>query len=326
MSTGVCGEGCTSVGDQDDPGLVQSSRRFSFNVRWRSRVLYPVTRPRPHLVRPMPGPLSDRSDDELMTLAQAGVRDAFAVLVERHGRRIVQLCSRFVDDPEIGQEIAQETWLTVWSQRGSYQADGKFIVWLIAIRIRAFGDRLHPLLWCQRRARARRSDPARVGNTLSPASPHRRRRGRLDRRDRSHAGYAHDECCGVCHSASVVAVAPGPRRDGAGRRMGAPRRHRAAHWPDVQRATLRRESPPNLVRDKRSMPASKASRSDRSARSPSKRTWRSSTSWSGGWGTSKARRQAHEEAGSSSRRQRESLRRRPRERVDVLAGLFPLFE
>ena len=32
------------------------------------------------------------------------------------------------------------------------------------------------------------------------------------------------------------------------------RRHRAAHWPDIQRATLRRQSAPNLVRDRQSCP------------------------------------------------------------------------
>jgi RNA polymerase sigma-70 factor (ECF subfamily) len=68
-----------------------------------------------------------------MTLAQAGMRDALAMLVERHGRRIVQLCARFVGDTEIGEEIAQETWLIVWSQRANYRADGKFIVWLISV-------------------------------------------------------------------------------------------------------------------------------------------------------------------------------------------------
>jgi hypothetical protein len=40
--------------------------------------------PAPRLVKALPDPLPSRSDDELMTLAQAGVREAFGVLVERH--------------------------------------------------------------------------------------------------------------------------------------------------------------------------------------------------------------------------------------------------
>jgi len=87
--------------------------------------------PSPRLVRLAPDPLPERSDDELMTLAQAGVRDAFAVLVERHAERLVQTCSRFVNDPDVGAEIAQETWVGVWTQRARYRAEGKFVVWLI---------------------------------------------------------------------------------------------------------------------------------------------------------------------------------------------------
>ena len=87
--------------------------------------------PAPRLVRPMPEPLRDRSDDELMTLAQAGVRDAFAVLVERHAERLAQTCSRFVNDPHAGAELAQETWVALWAARSQYRADGKFVVWLL---------------------------------------------------------------------------------------------------------------------------------------------------------------------------------------------------
>jgi RNA polymerase sigma-70 factor (ECF subfamily) len=75
--------------------------------------------------------LPDRTDDELMTLAQAGVREAFAVLVARHAERLVQTCSRFVNDAAAGAELAQETWAAVWTARAQYRADGKFIVWLL---------------------------------------------------------------------------------------------------------------------------------------------------------------------------------------------------
>jgi RNA polymerase sigma factor (sigma-70 family) len=87
--------------------------------------------PPPRLVRLAPGLLPERSDDELMTLAQAGVRDAFAVLVERHAARLVRACSGFVDDSEAGAELAQETWVTIWTQRSQYRAEGRFVLWLI---------------------------------------------------------------------------------------------------------------------------------------------------------------------------------------------------
>jgi RNA polymerase sigma factor (sigma-70 family) len=87
--------------------------------------------PSPRLVRLVPGLLPERSDDELMTLAQAGMREAFTVLIERHADRLVQACSRLLNDADAGAELAQETWVTVWTQRSRYRAEGKFIVWLI---------------------------------------------------------------------------------------------------------------------------------------------------------------------------------------------------
>ncbi len=87
--------------------------------------------PSPRLVRLAPGSLLERSDDELMALAQAGVREAFAVLVERHAERLVRACSAFVHDSAAGVELAQETWVTIWAQRSHYRAEGRFVVWLI---------------------------------------------------------------------------------------------------------------------------------------------------------------------------------------------------
>lgn len=77
--------------------------------------------------------LSERSDDELMRLAQAGSRAAFASLVERHAQRVVGLCARFVNDAQAGQELAQDTWVAVWQNREHYQPGGGFVPWLVTI-------------------------------------------------------------------------------------------------------------------------------------------------------------------------------------------------
>ena len=67
-----------------------------------------------------------------MTLAQAGLREAFDVLVERHAARLVRTCARFAGDPDEAAELAQETWVGIWSQRAHYRPDGKFVVWLVS--------------------------------------------------------------------------------------------------------------------------------------------------------------------------------------------------
>jgi RNA polymerase sigma-70 factor (ECF subfamily) len=90
----------------------------------------------PRLVRvsePPQNALAERTDDELMQLAQAGLKSAFAVLVERHARRVVALCARFVNDAQLGRELAQDTWVMVWQRRESYRAEGGFVPWLVTV-------------------------------------------------------------------------------------------------------------------------------------------------------------------------------------------------
>ncbi len=90
----------------------------------------------PRLVRapdPPQAALAERSDDELMQLACAGLRSAFAVLVERYTLRVVNLCARFVNDAQLGRELAQDSWVLVWQGRDRYRGDGSFVAWLVTV-------------------------------------------------------------------------------------------------------------------------------------------------------------------------------------------------
>lgn len=80
---------------------------------------------------PTGAPLGGRTDDELMALAQAGSHDAFGALVERHARRVVLLCARFVGDGDLAAELAQATWVDLWFARARYRPEGQFVVWLV---------------------------------------------------------------------------------------------------------------------------------------------------------------------------------------------------
>lgn len=90
----------------------------------------------PRLVRPegtSRSALAERSDDELMTLTQAGARDAFEALVTRHAQRLVSLCARFLNDAQLGRDAAQDSWVLVWQRRERYRAEGRFLQWLITV-------------------------------------------------------------------------------------------------------------------------------------------------------------------------------------------------
>lgn len=75
--------------------------------------------------------LADRDDDALMLLAGAGRRDAFRVLVERHAQRVFRFCFRLTNDRGVAEEVAQETWLSIWNARQTYRPEGQFGVWLL---------------------------------------------------------------------------------------------------------------------------------------------------------------------------------------------------
>ena len=92
----------------------------------------------PRLVRapdPPQNALLQRSDDDLMELSRAGLRSAFAVLVERYAERVVNACGRFVNDANLGRELAQDTWVLVWQARDGYRpgGGGGFVSWLVTI-------------------------------------------------------------------------------------------------------------------------------------------------------------------------------------------------
>ena len=90
----------------------------------------------PRLVQATGAPgeeLVERSDDELMQLACAGVRKAFEVLVARHAQRLIQLCARFVHDEQLGRDLAQDVWVMAYQRRDSYRAEGRFLGWLITV-------------------------------------------------------------------------------------------------------------------------------------------------------------------------------------------------
>ncbi len=110
----------------------------------------------PRLVRPVPSgvPLEERSDDDLMILSQAGAREAFAVLIERHALRVAQTCSRFAGDVAEGIELGQETWVTIWERRSQYRPGTGFLVWLITAARNRCRNHLRGRQVAQRHAQA----------------------------------------------------------------------------------------------------------------------------------------------------------------------------
>jgi RNA polymerase sigma-70 factor (ECF subfamily) len=70
--------------------------------------------------------LRQRTDDQLMRLAAAGMLDAFNELVRRYQDRVRRYCARMLGSTPQGDDVAQELFLEIWRTRARYEEQGQF--------------------------------------------------------------------------------------------------------------------------------------------------------------------------------------------------------
>lgn len=77
---------------------------------------------------------SDKLIEQVLLLrCQIGDRDAFADLIERYGRPLRYFISSLLGNPEMAEDIFQETWLTVIGRISSLKKADAFPAWLYRI-------------------------------------------------------------------------------------------------------------------------------------------------------------------------------------------------
>ena len=74
-------------------------------------------------------------DAELVRLAQAGERDAFDAIVQRHQRRIYQLCYRFAGNHEDASDLAQDAFVRAFRALPKFKGDSALATWLHRIAV-----------------------------------------------------------------------------------------------------------------------------------------------------------------------------------------------
>ena len=82
------------------------------------------------------------SDEALMALCRDGDVAAFETLVQRRLRAVTGHIQRIVHDADEAQDLAQDVFFKVYTSRGSYTGEGKFITWLFRIATNAAIDHL----------------------------------------------------------------------------------------------------------------------------------------------------------------------------------------
>lgn len=84
---------------------------------------------------PPPPPAAPDGDLPLVERARAGDQHAFALLVHKYQRRIERLIARMVRDPDLVQDIAQETFLRAYRALHQFRGDAQFYTWLYRIAV-----------------------------------------------------------------------------------------------------------------------------------------------------------------------------------------------
>lgn len=72
-------------------------------------------------------------DAALMTAAQGGDETAFLVLYDRHAGRVRRLIQRWVSDPDVVDDLCQESWLRAYGGLGWFRGEAEFGSWLHTI-------------------------------------------------------------------------------------------------------------------------------------------------------------------------------------------------
>ncbi|MCF6284992.1 MAG: sigma-70 family RNA polymerase sigma factor [Candidatus Hydrogenedentes bacterium] len=76
---------------------------------------------------------SDPTDEELMAALARGDGQALAGLVERYQNDIFRFCLHYLKNVESAKEMAQETYLRIYSARARFEVSRKFKPWMLCI-------------------------------------------------------------------------------------------------------------------------------------------------------------------------------------------------
>ncbi|HET6455824.1 MAG TPA: sigma-70 family RNA polymerase sigma factor [Armatimonadota bacterium] len=76
-----------------------------------------------------------KSDEELVSQAQAGDEDAFDELVARHQDRVFALSYRILANAEDAADIQQETFVRAWTRLKTFKCQAAFSTWVHKITV-----------------------------------------------------------------------------------------------------------------------------------------------------------------------------------------------
>lgn len=86
-------------------------------------------------------------DEQLMARVKRGDRAALEALVRRHATPLLSFLSRIAAGRRDAEDLFQDTWVTVWARRSTFDTTRRFKPWLYRVAVSRCGDwrrRLRP--------------------------------------------------------------------------------------------------------------------------------------------------------------------------------------
>ena len=112
---------------------------------------------------------SDEDDHQLLAEARAGSRLALSRLIDRHQRAVRAFLRRVAADREEADDLAQETFVTAWSQLSAWRGQSTVRAWLLGIAWRKSSSAGRSLF--RRMARDRAWSEAEALSPIGATSP-----------------------------------------------------------------------------------------------------------------------------------------------------------
>jgi RNA polymerase sigma-70 factor (ECF subfamily) len=82
------------------------------------------------------------SDAAVVEAVKAGDNEAYRQLVDRHKRKLYGVMIRIVGDPDVAEELAQETFVKAFAGISKFREDSTFGTWLVQIGVHVARDHI----------------------------------------------------------------------------------------------------------------------------------------------------------------------------------------
>jgi RNA polymerase sigma-70 factor (ECF subfamily) len=82
----------------------------------------------------------EETERELVEACQRGEREAFRTLFEKHKDRVYSIALRYCGDADVAMDIAQETFLKLYSSIRGFRGDSSFESWLYRLVVNSCFD------------------------------------------------------------------------------------------------------------------------------------------------------------------------------------------